>query len=401
MIVAVDLMLLNETVDALAEQHTLSLGVGDGHIVELEVNVTNDMNIEYYGNLPAGGGQLTIHNPDGLMQGLENLYVRHLRGGPLCVQTTEDAGNLGNWSGYYESHSTDQSGCTNWNNHRFGVALSQVDNWNPTTFRCRDGSVAPGTCRGIKLRVHCFSACEFEVILDYTTPPVVVSSVVPVNLDALAEHYLLSLEAASVHNVDSHFGDSPIQQQSIQQFDIPPGHYLTVFNQAGIINHVDNLKVTLLGGGPICVQTTEDAGDNRDWSGYYESHSTDQSGCTNENNHRFGVALDNWDRTTFRCRDGSAAPGTCRGIKFRVHCSDAYDSSCYFEVNMIWQASPIVSSFLPYEPYYDEEGDAAELSTAALSGIVVGCVAGVGLIAGGAYAMKKKQSSDGMREPLV
>jgi hypothetical protein len=50
---------------------------------------------------------------------------------------------------------------------------------------------------------------------------------------------------------------------------------------------------------------------------------------------------------------------------------------------------------------YDDDDEAAELSTAAVSGIVVGCVAEVGLLAGGAYAMKKKQSSEGVKKLLV
>ncbi len=317
-----------------------------------------------------------------------------MSGGPLCVQTTEDAGDLTDWSGYYASHSTDQSGCTNQNNHRFGVAL---DNRQPHQIYCRDGSVAPGTCRGIKLRVHCFSACEFEVMLDYTTPPIV-SSFGPVSLDAALaeEQHLLSLGPASVHSVASHVDDGHIVQTSVWEGECPElGCGTTWFRRDGRFEGLNHLKVTQLSGGPLCVQTTEDAGDLGDWSGYYESHSTDTVRCNNRNNHRFGVALDNWNRTTFRCRDGSATPGTCHGIKFRVLCL----GECKYEVMHASITPPTndmtVSSLRLYE---DPE---PELSTAALSGIAVGCVAGVGLVAGGVYAMKKKKSPEGVRRPLL
>ncbi len=156
-----------ETVDALVEQHMLSPGVasvvhsvasfGDGHIAqafELELNATH-----------RGEQWATIRDPDGLWYGINYFNVTVDDGVPFCVQTTEDAGNIRDWSGYYPSHSTDRSGCTHWDNH----ISSAVEYPNRTTFRCFDGSDAPGTCRGIKLRVHCYSDCTIRIVLHWLT----------------------------------------------------------------------------------------------------------------------------------------------------------------------------------------------------------------------------------------
>ncbi len=411
-----------ETVNGLVEQNLLSLGVGDGYIVQTfqpEVDATQSLDYREYDDeyitsnsadvtlKPGQQSWITMSHKDGY-QGINYLKVTQTGGGPICVQVTQrKEDHHTDWSSYYESHSTDQSGCTNWNNHRFGVVL---DNLDPHTFRCRDGTATPGTCGGFKWRIHCYSSCSWNYTLAYTLPPVVSSFVPAASLDALVEQR--SLGAASEHSVVSHFGDGHINQTFELEVNATDGGYLTINHPDGLFQSVNDLKVTHLSGGALCVQATEDAGDVGDWSGYYESHSTDQSGCTNGNNHRFGVALDNWNRTTFRCRDGTAAPGTCRGIKLRVHCY----SDCTFEVMFDATTPPIVSSLrvvIPIEPSpptltptrsptnYDDAADAAELSTAALSGIVAGCVAGVGLLAGGAYAMKNKQSSEGARQLLV
>ncbi len=153
-----------------------------------------------------------------------------------------------------------------------------------------------------------------------------------------------------------------------------------------------HMKATQLSGGAVCVQTSNVGG-----AEYYESHSTDQSGCTNRSSFRFGVALDNWNRTAFLCRDGSMPPTRTCGLFSRIFC----DGDSVIEVSssrIILRTRPVDAFVLTtiIEPYED-----AELSTAALSGITVGCVAGVGLVAGGVYAMKKKQSSEGVRRPLV
>ena len=388
---------------------TVSLGVVDGHIVqnfELEANAARDYRKEYYSS---GFGICRSPNDDGAaglnsVQDLKYLYVTQTGVGPICVQVTD--GKDEDYVGYYESHSTDRSGCTSRSNDRFGVVLDIRD---PHTFRCSDGTATPGTCDGIKIRIRCGDGpSEFNWYATYTTLPLVSSFVPVVSLDALAEQRSLGVASGVLRRVVPHFGGGHMNQ-TFELMDVfaADGEYLTIHHPDGLFQNVNDLKVTHLSGGPLCVQTTEDAGDLRDWSGYYESHSTDQSGCTNGNNHRFGVALDNWNRTTFRCRDGTAAPGTCRGIKLRVHCY----SDCTFQVMFDPTTLPIVSYKSRIEPptlsptrsptNYDDDDEAAELSTAAVSGIVVGCVAEVGLLAGGAYAMKKKQSSEGVKKLLV
>jgi hypothetical protein len=78
-----------ETVGSLADQQLLSLGVGDGHIIqtfELEVDATHhteywnipDGGVHQYGSIPPGGGHHTIYRHDGHIE-----YVNHLKVTPI------------------------------------------------------------------------------------------------------------------------------------------------------------------------------------------------------------------------------------------------------------------------------------------------------------------------------
>ncbi len=81
-----------------------TLALGQQHLLSLETtHHTEYWNIPHggvhqYGSIPPGGGHLTIYRQDGHIEYVNHLKVTQLSGEPFCVQTTEDGGDLTDWS---------------------------------------------------------------------------------------------------------------------------------------------------------------------------------------------------------------------------------------------------------------------------------------------------------------
>jgi hypothetical protein len=171
-------------------------------------------------------------------------------------------------------------------------------------------------------------------------------SVETVSLGVVDDHIVqnFELEANATHSLDytDYIDEDEFIGGGRGVCDIRNDGYVWLKTVQGL----NYLKVMQTGVWPICIQVTD--GEDEDFERYYESHSTDRSGCTSRSNDRFGVVLDIRDPHTFRCRDGTATPGTCNGIRIRTRCGDGPS-----EFNMTYayttteMAPPVVSSFAP------------------------------------------------------